>query len=101
MSQSISAQDKDQDGGELIGHQTLALAFANALSFFLREGEGIVAQGETWDHKIHKFLVHKSESKIRVSLDDTGKPVGSLFWMHDTPEDTILGAALDGGEFIV
>lgn len=85
-----------------IDHQTIALAFGNALSFLLEEGEGIIAQGETADKKMHRFLVWRHNEKIRVALGDhIDKLPGSRFRTWGTSEDTIFNAALEGGEFII
>ena len=85
-----------------IDHQTIALAFANALSFLLLEQEGIIVQGEDADHKMHKFLVYRYEDKIRVQLgNEIDKEVGTKFMLHDHEQDAILAAALSGSEFII
>jgi hypothetical protein len=85
-----------------VDHETMALAFANALSFLLQEGEGIVAQGENSDKEMLRFLVWRAKGKIRVVLaDEYDKPVGTMFFIHESAEDCILAAALSGGEFII
>ena len=87
-----------------IDHQTIALAFANALFYCLKDTEGIVVRGEDSDHIIHKFIVYRKDSDrmVHVSLaDNLDKPIGTRFWIHETVEDTMLAAALNGGEFII
>jgi len=85
-----------------VDHQTIALVFANGLGFLLKENEGIIAQAETANKDMHKFIVWKQEGKIHVSIgDDIDKEVGTRFHIWDTVGDTILHAALDGEEFIL
>ena len=85
-----------------IDHQVASLAFANALSFCLEEDEGIMAQGETEPGEIHKLLVWKHDGKIRVaSGDEVNKKPGTRFRIWDTLEDSIISAALDGGEYSI
>jgi hypothetical protein len=78
----------------------IARCSANALSFFLRENEGIVAQGEDEDGKMVIYLIYSKNGMIRYSNDDrfTFNDVGKMFWMHEDEVEAIIAATLDGTE---
>lgn len=85
-----------------IDYQTISLCFGNALSYLLKDGEGIIAQGEDSSYIMHKFLIYRYDKKIRISsADKIDKPVGTKFWIHNTKEDAIIAAAINGEEFII
>lgn len=74
--------------------------FANALSFLLEEQEGIIAQGEDEDGKMHKFAVWKEKGMIRAAeADSIDASVGSRFWNHEDKGDAITEAINSGTEF--
>lgn len=83
---------------------TVMLAFANALSFFLEEDEGIIVQAEIDKDEMHKFLVFKKEKTMRcIFADDFEEEVGSKIkvTLYQNKIDAIIASAESGGEFSV
>jgi hypothetical protein len=79
----------------------IARCASNALSYFLRENEGIVCQGEDEDGKMSIYLIYHKQGLIKYCKDDnrfTFGDVGKMFWMHDDEVEAIVAAALDGTE---
>jgi len=75
------------------------LAFANALSFLLREGEGIITQAEC-ENGMQKFLVWREEGLIKIDECKIDKPVGSMLWIYDNKENAIVKATLNQEEYL-
>lgn len=86
-----------------VDRQSMMLVLGNALSHFLKDGEGVIAQGETFDHQMHKFAVYRMKGKIRATLIDhlINIEVGAKFYIDiDIPEQ-ILKAADTNGEYVI
>lgn len=83
-----------------VDHQAMALVLGNALSFLLEERKGIIAQGETPDHQMHKFAVYRMNGKIRATLADhlVNLEIGTKIYVDS---EQILKAAVNGGEYII
>jgi hypothetical protein len=81
----------------------MMLVLGNALSYFLEEGKGVISQGETFDHQIHKFAVYRMKGKIRAALIDhlENLEVGTKFYIDSDISEQILKAAINGGEYII
>lgn len=83
-------------------HVVAARMFANALSNFLQEDEGIIAQGEDEDGILHKVAVWLQDGKIRFTYADSNDVIiGKKFWMHDDEAEAITKATLDGVNVII
>jgi hypothetical protein len=74
---------------------------SNALSYYLKDTEGIVCQGEDEDGIMQIYLIHRKDNQIiysKGSANFTKKDVGKLFWVHESEADAIVAATIDGTE---
>jgi hypothetical protein len=77
-------------------YELMLNSFANALSYLLKEKEGIVVNGKDSNDIMQKIIVRKTDKQILIEKTETiNLPLGSLIWFHDSAEDAILDAATD------
>lgn len=84
---------------EGLDEKTVMLSFANALSYMLKDDEGIVCQAEMSDKQIHKFIVFRKDGKIvALRADDFSEPLGKkiMVSLYDDKEEALLEAARKG-----